>query len=511
MRPPRTIVIGLDALDFQLVEQWSKAGELPCITRLLATCPTVMLSTPSRVLQGTVWPSLLTGVSPGHHGLYLQTQLKNGTYSLTDTFADHVKPKRFYQHLGEASLSCGLADIPTDQPLSNLRGLQVVEWATEFKFWRYETVPPSFARYIRSQIGRNPMTTHRNSGDSQESHTKLCSALKTSTLLKTKLGRYLIERKDLDLVFFVFGEAHKAGHWLWKYYDEHHPDNEACAPVLKEGLLNSYRQIDRALAELIGLVSSDDNLIVFSDHGMQPAYRGDHLTDLILEKLGVLVHRRGSVPPATATNTSSFGNAAREILRQGKAALKRRLPPAVAAALSKSTNSFPAIDWSRTRAFSLPTDRNSHIRINLRGREPNGVVQPGGDYHSLLDKLDAGFRSLINPRTGRAAVEEVFRVRSLFPGKRSEDLPDVSILWSAEAPIDEVVSPELGVIRNPTRELRSGNHRAQGFLLARGPRFRQGPGRYAGHILQIAPTLLHLHGIPIPEQYEMSPLDDILR
>src|ERR1700730_5731376 len=134
MHPPRTIVIGLDALDFRLVEQWGSAGELPCLTQLLATCPTVKLSTPSRVLQGTVWPSLLTGASPGRHGLYLQTQLKNGTYALTETLADHIQLKKFYQHLGDAGLSCGLADIPTDQPAPDIRGLQVVEWAPEFKF-----------------------------------------------------------------------------------------------------------------------------------------------------------------------------------------------------------------------------------------------------------------------------------------------------------------------------------------------------------------------------------------
>lgn len=511
MRQPRTIVIGLDSLDFRLVQQWGSAGELPCISQLLATCPTVMLGTPSRVLQGTVWPSLLTGVSPGRHGLYLQTQLKNGTYTLTEMSADHVRLKRFYQHLGDAGLSCGVADIPADQPTTDIRGVQVVEWATEFQFWRYQTVPRSFARYIRSQIGRNPMTTHRNSGDSQDSHTKLCTSLQMSTLLKTRLGRYLIGREDLDLVFFVFGEAHKAGHWLWKYYDERHPDNEPCAPVLKEGLLNSYRQIDRAVGELTSLVRSDDNLIVFSDHGMQPAYRGDHLIDLILEKLGLLVQLPGSRAQAAASNPGSILNGAGELVRHGKAALKRRLPRAVAAALSRKGNSFPHIDWSKTRAFSLPTDRNSHIRINLQGREPMGIVQPGGDYDSLLDRLEGSFRSLLNPLTGRAAVEEVFRVRSLFPGERSEDLPDVSILWSAEAPIDEVSSPELGTLRNPIRELRSGNHREEGFLLARGPHFKAGPGKHKGHILQIAPTLLHLHGVSIPDQYEMTPLGEILR
>jgi predicted AlkP superfamily phosphohydrolase/phosphomutase len=508
---PRTIVIGLDALDYRLVERWSSAGELPCLKQLLATCPTVKLSTPSRVLQGTVWPSVLTGVSAGRHGLYFQTQLRNGTYALTDKFADHIRLKRFYQHMGDAGLRCGLADIPTDSPASDMRGLQVVEWSTEFRYWRYATMPRSFARYIRLHIGQNPMTTHWNSGDSQESHTRLCAALETSIRMKAKLGRDLIKRKDLDLVFCVFGEAHKAGHWLWKYYDETHPNHESSSAILKDGLLNSYRQIDRAVAEMLELVTVDDNLIVFSDHGMQPAYRGEHLIDLILEKLGLLVYSRNPMPPASDGSVPRQQTPARQQFNTAKLAVKRRLPRAILAALNRKKNSFPDFDWRKTRVFSLPTDRNSHIRINLRGREPMGIVEPGGEYESLLDDLEAALKAMINPLTGRAAVEEVFRVRALFPGEHAEDLPDLTVLWSAEAPIDAVSSPQLGMIRHPTRELRSGNHREEGFLLARGPNFKQGCGEYKGDILQIAPTLLHLHGLAIPDQYEMPPFDEILR
>jgi predicted AlkP superfamily phosphohydrolase/phosphomutase len=508
---PRTIVIGLDALDYRLVEKWNLAGELPCLRQLLETCPTVKLTTPSRVLQGTVWPSVLTGVGPGRHGLYFQNQLRNGTYALTDKFADHVRLKRFYQYMGDAGLSCGLADIPCDSPVTDMLGLQVVEWATEFRYWRYATVPRSFARYIRLHIGENPMTTHWNSGDSQESHTKLCLSLETSVRMKAKLGRYLIGRKDIDLVFCVFGEAHKAGHWLWKYFDETHPNHESSPAALQSGLLSSYKQIDRALADMLELVTADDNLIVFSDHGMQPAYRGEHLIDLILERLGLLVYDGRPELEAIPGSEPRMASRARQRFNNAKLAVKRRLPQAILAALDKNKNSFPKVDWRKTCAFSLPTDRNSHIRINLRGREPTGIVDPGSDYESLLDQLEAALKALINPVTGRAAVEEVFRVRSLFPGERADDLPDVAVLWSAEAPIDEVYSPQLGVIRCPIRELRSGNHREEGFLLARGPNFKQGRGDYRGHILQIAPTLLHLHGLPIPDEYEMQPFDEILR
>jgi len=158
----------------------------------------------------------------------------------------------------------------------------------------------------------------------------------------------------------------------------------------------------------------------------------------------------------------------------------------------------------------LPTDRSSYIRINLKGREPSGIVEPAR-YDALLNRLESAFRALVNSQTGKRAVEEVFRVREIFPGTCSDDLPDIVVLWSAEAPINSVTLPELGVVEHQIREIRSGNHRAEGFLLARGPNFIEEPKKSNAHILQIAPTILHLHGVAIPEQYEMAPLFDILR
>jgi predicted AlkP superfamily phosphohydrolase/phosphomutase len=259
---------------------------------------------------------------------------------------------------------------------------------------------------------------------------------------------------------------------------------------------------------MLELVTPDDNLIVFSDHGMQPAYRGEHLIDLVLEKLGLLAYN-GHPRPQASDGGAPQPSRARLRVNHAKLAVKRSLPQALLAAIARKKNSFPELDWRKTRAFSLPTDRNSHIRFNLRGREPMGIVEPA-EYEALLDQLEAALRALINPLTGRAAVEEVFRVRALFPGERAEDLPDVAVLWSAEAPIDAVSSPQLGLIRRPIREVRSGNHREEGFLLARGPNFKQGRAEYQGHILQIAPTLLHLHGLASPDQYEMPPLAQIL-
>ena len=507
-KSPRTVVLGVDAMDRRLVERWALDGHLRFLANMLATCPVVTLSTPSRAMQGSVWPSILTGTSPGRHGLYLQTQLESGTYDLVRRRAIRGPLKKFYHYLGEAGLRCGVADIPTDAPSPQFPGLQIVDWATEFNFWGFATEPRGLAREIDSIVGKYPIAHDRKSGDSQSSHMVLGRLLAEGIRRKSELAQYLLGRSDLDLVFLVFMEAHKAGHFLWKYFDTEHPDYEISPPELRDGLLTCYQQLDRELEVLAGRLGPNDNLLVFSDHGMQAAFRGNHLAEPILETLGLLVRegrRRERHDVVTRGSSDDVGTPR----SQWNARLRRFTPGILKPMLRKLLN-LPRIDWTRTQAFVLPTDRNTYIRLNLKGREPEGQVKAGIEYERLLDRIEREFRALMNAATGRPAVSDVMRLHALYPGERAHDLPDIAILWSAEAPIDAVVSSAVGLISGPIRELRSGNHREEGFLLARGPAFRSGSGRSTGDVLQIAPTLLQLHGVEIPSQFERGPLTSVL-
>jgi predicted AlkP superfamily phosphohydrolase/phosphomutase len=242
---------------------------------------------------------------------------------------------------------------------------------------------------------------------------------------------------------------------------------------------------------------------------MGPNYRGDHLADQFLQALGLLVPDGPSPLPGSVLPRGGGVRGPRagapSALRRAVAATKARIPDALKAPLRALTNRSN-IDWRRTRVFRLPTDNNTYLRVNLRGREPQGCVQPGAEYEALLDHVETELRALRNGATGKPAVNEIFRMRKIFPGDRAEDLPDLTVQWAADAPIDSLQSPSVGTLSRAVRELRSGNHRPQGFLLARGPAFVASPTRLVGDILQIPATLLRIHGVPQPVQFEQAPL-----
>jgi len=197
-------------------------------------------------------------------------------------------------------------------------------------------------------------------------------------------------------------------------------------------------------------------------------------------------------------------------LRRALMATRERIPEAIKAPLRAMRNRTD-IDWRRTRVFRLPTDRNTYFRVNLRGREPLGCVEPGAEYQALLERLETELRALRNGATGEPAVAEIFRMRELFPGDRADDLPDLAVQWTADTPIDSLHSPSVGTLSLAVREVRSGNHRPEGFLLAKGPAFATGQARLTGDLLQIPATLLQIHGVPRPAQFEHGPLPILSR
>lgn len=508
----RTVVLGLESAELGLVEKWAREGSLPFLGSLLETCPLVMLHTPIHVLQIAVWPSLLTGASAGRHGRYvLWSQIRNGSYEMQGQGTPlRGALRRYEEFLADHGVASALADIPADVRIPGHRGLHVVDWGTEFRFGNCKTEPRGLKQRIAREVGHYPIPPFRRTGDSQAEHLELARLMEEGVRLKGAFTRWLLRQPGLGHVFSVFAEMHKAAHWFWKYMDPTHVDYEESPPALRDAVRRIYEGVDRELAAIAAQLGPRDNLVVLSEQGMHANYRGDHLVEQFLQALGLLV-RHGPPPPSAAVLVR--GSAARgpragapSALRRAFRTAKARVPDALKAPVRRWRSSRTNIDWRRTRVFQLPTDRNTYLRVNLRGREPLGCVEPGAEYEALLDRLETELRALRNGATGGPAVAEVFRMRKIFPGQRADDLPDLAVQWADDTPIDSLQSASVGTLSLAVRELRSANHRPEGFLLASGPAFVAGAGRLDGDILQIPATLLQVHGVPQPAQFERGPL-----
>jgi predicted AlkP superfamily phosphohydrolase/phosphomutase len=156
--------------------------------------------------------------------------------------------------------------------------------------------------------------------------------------------------------------------------------------------------------------------------------------------------------------------------------------------------------WPKMKAFALPGFTKGRIRINLRGRERDGIVAPA-DYAAVCDQVERLLRRLRDGRTGEPLVRHVLRTRR-DPLDADPLLPDfdLDVLWH-ERVTDVIDSPDVGRI-GPIPHFRAGGHWNRGFVLASGPGIAPGSTLRTGEAVDLAPTLLSLMGEAGPHDFD---------
>jgi predicted AlkP superfamily phosphohydrolase/phosphomutase len=190
--------------------------------------------------------------------------------------------------------------------------------------------------------------------------------------------------------------------------------------------------------------------------------------------------------------------------------VSRFLPFAVQARLL-SDKFAASTDWSRTTAYAPPGYYTGCIRVNLRGREPNGIVAPGAEYDEVLSRLEADLHALRDAETGAPVIERTVRTREAFGGDVHPALPDLIVFWGAhDRPLLRVRHPRVELTQSPHPFHRGSHHTTDGLLVAAGAAVRSA-GRVSDiNPLSLAPTLLNLLDVTPPAEMTGAPLSDWL-
>ncbi len=171
--------------------------------------------------------------------------------------------------------------------------------------------------------------------------------------------------------------------------------------------------------------------------------------------------------------------------------------------------SFNDVDWSRSVAYSFGRHYGP-IYLNVRGREPQGIVEPGAEYERVCEQISASALELLHPVTGRPLVGRVLRRDQVYHGPYLEQAPDLILIPADPRDIFFGLA-DFGSNRMVDTVYRySGMHRDDGMLLMRGPQAASGVSIVGATIQDLAPTLLHVMGVPIPDDMDGRPLLEAL-
>ena len=144
MRPTKTLFIGVDAGDRNLITQWAKEGVLPTFQSLFEKGAWGTTINPPGVFVGAIWPSFQTSLSPTRHGRYCFKQLKVGTYQFEQIYPRDTKGTPFWARLSEQGRKVAAIDIPKSSLTPNLNGIHIVDWTTHDPDEGFQTWPADF-------------------------------------------------------------------------------------------------------------------------------------------------------------------------------------------------------------------------------------------------------------------------------------------------------------------------------------------------------------------------------
>lgn len=497
----RVLAILMDAASPDLIEKWTDDGSLPNLKRLRQQGAYGRLASVAEWLSEAVHYTYHTGQNPGATALAGYSIWDRHTMQNRIPAADWRSFTPFWRAFragGPRAVVVDPASVYAPEPFN---GVEIIGWATHDALAPFQSYPAELAPMIDRRYGSALIPDESYGPVSKREFAATARFMQAINRKFTDLCTELMRSQDWNLFLAHNFTVHNAGHRLWSAVNVSESLTDAERDELNGALRRVYIACDEAIGAIVDAAGRDTHVLVFSLHGMGVNHSR---TSAFPEMLRRIVDGRPSSPGVIKR--------LRALIPQGwRHKVKSHLPFRMRRGLTSYWR-MSEYSWETTRAFSLLSDTEAWVRINLKGREARGIVEPGEDYETLCRQITDGLKTFVDADTGEPVVRDVVRAGDVFTGGRVEDLPDLIVRW-IEAPAAQhraIVSPQFGSIPWPTPgqnpEGRSGNHRSQGMLIAAGPGVKPGAINNAT-ILDLAPTILSLVGQPIPPEMEGKPLD----
>lgn len=519
----RVFILGLDGATFDIIKPLIEKGGLPTFKKIMKEGAHGTLWSTIPTVSAPAWTSFATGKNCGKHGILGFTKMDenyNG-YRIRYLTGNDNKARTLWEELGSKGKSVIVINVPMTYPPKEVNGILVsgsdaVDINTNFTF------PPTFKEEIfkiSPDYKINLILGGYLSNDRRRR--KAVDVLLSSIDARQKLVLHLIDHAKWDLFVVKFNNPDNAQHHFWKYMDVTHPyHNPLCDEKLKNAIFSIYQKLDGVLEAIVNKLDNNTTLIVVSDHGGGPLINKSIYLNEWLAESGFLARKNENGKGSKFFLSDIFYGFMEKVLalllkilsRKIKAKIMQYLPGVI----SKATSFFKlsGIDWAKTKAFVGEVEG---IRINLKGKYPQGLVEPGKDYEELRETIIREITHLTDPETGEHVIEKAFKREELYSGPYVDEFPDIilvpkdnkyDISWKFFRGKKVVpVGNSFIVKQNHWRGI-SGMHRLNGIFMMRGQSSKRGVEITNANIIDIFPTVMYQMGIPISEDVDGKVLAD---
>lgn len=459
----RVLVIGLDCATPRFVFG-PNAFELPNLRALMQRGCWGRLESCHPPITVPAWACMVAGKDPGALGVYGFRNRRDHSYDTMFTAdASAIRAPRVWDILSRHGKKVAVLGVPQTYPVRPVNGWLVAGFLTP-----NEQAPCTYPKPLQEELRRAVGDYVIDVKDFRtDDRAALLDRLYALTENRFRYARYLMESKPWDFFMMVDMAIDRLHHAFWRFCDPQHPAFEQGNPF-EHVFRDFYRAIDARIGELLALAGQDTAVMAVSDHGARRMAGGFCVNEwLIREGLLTLKHQPGGIA---------------------------RIEDC-------------AIDWTRTRAWSSG-GYYARIFFNLEGREPEGQL-PADQYETFRDELIERIEAMRGPNGG------LLGNRALKPEDIYEEVqgvaPDLLVYWGnlGWRSVGAVGFEDIFTLENDTGP-DDANHDFHGIFILDDKTGRGGGEREGLTLTAIAPTILRLMDVPIPEDMAQPPIEECL-
>ena len=493
----KSVVLGLDGGTWSVLKPLIESNDLPVLRRLMKDGFSCTLQSTIPPYTGIAWTSFATGRNPGKHGIFDFVKFKKGSYDFRVINPKDIKCKTYYHYMLENGMRVVIVNLPGAFPQKIENGIFVADLLSPEG---NKIIPQEIGLKYEKQICRYKVSPETEMFD-EENYLKEVREIEKN---RFELAKSLFINEEWDHFFLLFSGSDWASHSALKFFCSSKNMN------LKRKFIDIFKDIDNYIGWFVDNMDKNTNLIIISDHGHTTRKGIFYINEWLCQNgyarriprrfedpFLVLNTRRANI------NTFELGQVLTKILYKLSDTplihILRRIYY-ITRNITRISFSYSVygIDFENSVAF-CPTFSSFGIYIN-----------DVGDRSRLTQELINKLKSLKNPLNENQYIfKGVYRKEELYSGKYTERAPDIILLPSEgiELHIDTKVKSLFSMDTH-----NGGTHTINGIFLAYGPDIKsENKIHKKFSIMDIAPTLLHIHGLPIPQDMDGRVLKEIFK
>ena len=500
----RVILAGIDGATWSIIEPMIAEGKLPNLAAMVRNGATGVLASTEPPNSSLAWTSFMTGVHPGKHGVFFFREQRHGSYQRPVVSLDSVQAPTVWQLASEHGKKVAAITVPMTFPIQKVNGCMIGGLLTPDRNADF-IHPPELRQELEQAIGDVPADNEPEILFHSSTEEEAAKCMMHVIEQITRMGEHILEHHDPELFCLVYRQVDLTSHQAWCFQD---PEWQAKNPGLweqrKNVLAEVYEAVDAAFGRIREKALAMDGEVVFgtcSDHGFGPITYRYFLNRWLMDQ-GYLVLKSS----ASMMKLKLFLQRKWNGLLRRTGILKMLVKRGRKLGKGQEETIMDMIDWSKTRAYSSFSGGEDIVLINLKGREPEGIVEPGAEYEALRDEIMQRIVELKAP-DGTRIIEKAYRREDLWQGEQLHTAPDIQCI-TVDTACNMSPHPLAPVHAQEAVEGRPAMHRPDGIFGLEGSGIRKDVRIQGSQIADMTPTMLHLLGLPVEDYMDGRVMED---